>query len=43
MKTKEKPISIDRDDYDDRFEENIEVDMGEYLTTGLFGQNLSLE
>ena len=26
MKTKEKPINIDSDDYDDRFEENIETD-----------------
>ena len=25
-KTKEKPINIERDDYDDRFEENIEAD-----------------
>ena len=26
MKTREKPINIDRDDYDDRFKENIEAD-----------------
>ena len=26
MKTKEKPINIDSDDYDGRFEENIEAD-----------------
>ena len=26
MKTKEEPINIDGDNYDDRFEENIEAD-----------------
>ena len=26
MKTREKPINIDRDDCDDRFEENIDAD-----------------